>query len=702
MSNVFRRLRVRSRLILGFSAICLILTGVVGITVTMVNRSDTLVERMVTLRQPTAAASNALVSDLYASLAALRGWMLTGVDGFRDERAAIWANIDQGTEELDQLSATWTSQQNIDLWNQAKPILEEFRNAQAQVEAIANSADELPATQILLVEAAPLASNMMAQITAMIDEEAAQPSTDERKALLIAMADVRGSLAMSLANIRAYLLSGDDSFRSQFDATWGRNQVRFQDLSGMSGMLTGSQRAAFEAFAADRTVFESLPNRMFEIRGSELWNQAQYLLVTEAAPRAGQLLTILDGAVDANGQRSGGMSDVQAVLLQQDAANIADQSTLLLTILWAMLAVGLGFSAIVVWLTAKSIVNPVRALTACMSELSKGNLTAEVPGVERFDEVGEMAKTTLVFKENMAQNEQLQAEAAKDQEARSARTARIEAMTGEFERTIETMLNTVASASTEMNTTANELAATAEETSAQATTVAAASEEASSNVQTVASATEELTASISEIARQVQQQTELAGQASDSAANSTAEVRGLADQATKVGTVIDLITAIAEQTNLLALNATIEAARAGDAGKGFAVVASEVKSLANQTAKATDEIAEQIRLMQTRTGSSVQSIELIAQNINSMAETASAVAAAVEQQNSATQEIARNIQEATHGTREVAVNITSVTEAAQSTGAASSQVMATSSELARNAEELRRTVNMFLADVKAA
>ncbi|MEZ5669339.1 MAG: methyl-accepting chemotaxis protein [Alphaproteobacteria bacterium] len=702
MGTILRRMKIRGRLVLGFSAICLILAGVVGTTMFMVSQSSTLVDRMVQLRQPTATASGRLVSDIYASLAALRGWMLTGKDNFRTERGAVWADIDQTIATMDRLSADWTNPQNVELWAEAKPILEAFRAAQAQVEAIANTPDELPATQILVTEAAPLAGNMIAQITAMIDAEASEPSTPERKALLLAMADVRGSLAMSLANIRAYLLSGNADFRAQFDRTWSTNQTRFEALATMRSLMTADQRAAFDSFSADREAFVPLPGRMFEIRGSDRWNEAQYLLITEAAPRAGALLTILAGPVGDTGARAGGMSDTQTDLLQNDATAISDQTRLLEIVLWSMLAVGLALAAVTVWLTARSIVTPVRSLTGCMAKLSEGDFSAAVPGGERHDEVGDMARTTLVFKENMIRARDLQAAQAQEQEARVARGQRIESLNAGFEKQVEVVLNTVASASTQMNTTASDLAATAEQTSAQATTVAAASEQASANVQTVAAATEELTASIREIARQVQQQTELAGQASRSAASSTEEIKALAEQASKVGTVIDLITAIAEQTNLLALNATIEAARAGDAGKGFAVVASEVKSLANQTARATDEIAEQIRQMQQRTVTSVDSIRLIADKIDSVTQTAAAVAAAVEQQNAATEEIARNIQEATIGTRQVATNIVSVTEAAQSTGAASAQVMSTSGELARNAEELRRTVQGFLAEVKAA
>lgn len=702
MTALFRRLRVRGRLIVGFLSVCLVLTAVVGITVVMVTRSNNVVDRMTELRVPTADASNGLESSIYASLAALRGWMLTGNETFRTERAAVWAEIDHLTVQLDALSVSWTAAEAIELWAEAKPILAEFRDAQDQVEAVANSAAELPASNILLSEAAPMASSMIEQITAMVDQEARQPGTDERKQLLLAMADVRGSFTMSLANIRAFLLSGDQTFLDGFDRTWAVNETRFENLSEMQYLMTPAQNEAFGSFASNRPGFAALASRMFEIRGSNRWNEAQYLLVAEAAPRANRLLDILAGEISTNGERNGGLSGLQTQLRQLDETTLAEQSTLLLTMLWAMLAAGLAISGVAVMLTARSIVPPVRSLTTCMGELAGGNLAAEVPGTERADELGDMARTTLVFKESLVKTQELQQEAAKEQEARNVRTAQIERLTTDFEQTVESILAIVASASTEMNTTANDLSATAEETAAQATTVAAASEESSANVQTVAAATEELTASISEISRQVQQQTELARSASTSANSSSAEIRGLAEQAAKVGTVVDLITAIAEQTNLLALNATIEAARAGDAGKGFAVVASEVKSLANQTARATEEIADQIRQMQQRTDSSVTSIESITNTVNEMAETASNVAAAVEEQQAATMEISRNVGEATEGTRQVAINISSVTESAQSTGAASSQVMSASGELARNAELLRTTVTEFLTGVKAA
>jgi methyl-accepting chemotaxis protein len=351
---------------------------------------------------------------------------------------------------------------------------------------------------------------------------------------------------------------------------------------------------------------------------------------------------------------------------------------------------------------ARSITKPIVAMTGAMGTLAEGNLDTMVPAQGRKDEIGGMAAAVQIFKDNMIRNKEMQAREAAELEARARRSQRIAELTEVFEREATIVVKTVSSAATEMQSTASAMSATAEETSRQATAVAAGSEQASSNVQTVASATEELTASIGEITTQVTESTRIVGAAVEQANETTAKVRGLSDAAQKIGDVVRLINDIAGQTNLLALNATIEAARAGEAGKGFAVVASEVKTLATQTARATEEISGQVRAIQEATAGSAQAIETITQTIARVSEISTAIASAVEEQGAATQEIARNVQEAAVGTQEVSANIVSVTEAAQETGTAATQLLGASGELARQAEVMRAEVEKYIAGVKAA
>jgi methyl-accepting chemotaxis protein len=385
----------------------------------------------------------------------------------------------------------------------------------------------------------------------------------------------------------------------------------------------------------------------------------------------------------------------------RDASVATADATRMLLVVGAIVGLLLAF-AILGWIAYGQIARPLWRMTLEMTKLAGGDLDISIVGASRTDEVGGLAKSLAVFKDNAMTARRLEAEQREEQIRKEARQRAIEGYIATFDIQVSEALQTLTAASAEMHATAGSMTATAEETSRQATAVANASDVASANVQTVAVATEELHASISEISRQVAQASETANLAVAETDRTNKTVEGLAEAAQKIGDVIALIQNIASQTNLLALNATIEAARAGESGKGFAVVATEVKALATQTAKATEDISAQIAAIQQETGNAVIAIKTIGTTIAQMNEIATAIAAAVEQQSAATRDIAQNIQEVSKGTTEVSSNVGSVNEAANETGAAASEVLTAANDLSHQSEKLRADVSTFLDLIRAA
>jgi methyl-accepting chemotaxis protein len=392
---------------------------------------------------------------------------------------------------------------------------------------------------------------------------------------------------------------------------------------------------------------------------------------------------------------------------RQHATQLADTTAKLYhdtrNFIFATIAGATVIALVVGFAMVRGISVPIGRMTAVMKRLSEHDLSVAIPGEGRGDEIGAMATAVAVFRDGMAEADQLLAEQERlKQEAAAAQKAARNRTADGFEQSVGGLIGMMSSAATELQATAQAMTATAAETNRQAASVAEAAGQASAGVQTVAASAEELTASVGEISRQVAQSARMSGKAVEEARRTDRIVRELADGAARIGDVVGLITGIAGQTNLLALNATIEAARAGEAGKGFAVVASEVKGLANQTAKATEEIAQQIGQIQASTRDAVSAIKDIATAIEEVSAIATTIASAVEEQGAATAEIARSVQQTAARTQDVSASIGGVGQAANDTGAAATQVLGASNELSVQAEKLSAEVQSFLAGVRAA
>ncbi|MEQ9520743.1 MAG: methyl-accepting chemotaxis protein [Parvibaculum sp.] len=391
-----------------------------------------------------------------------------------------------------------------------------------------------------------------------------------------------------------------------------------------------------------------------------------------------------------------------AILAQiaEDEVN-ADLVSMRNTMLVIAIALVAAISAAGYYL-ARQISGPISATTDAMTKLASGNTQLDLEGMDRHDEIGDMARAVEVFRQNAIQRMELEAAQAEEQKTKERRTADIEALIKGFDDNMKQMLATVSAAAEEMEHTASAMNNTAATTNAQSAAVAAASEEASANVQTVAGAAEELSSSIQEIRRQVTQSTQITQKATNTANDANSRIEGLSEAARQISEVVTLIQDVAEQTNLLALNATIEAARAGEAGKGFAVVASEVKELANQTARATEQISKQIAAVQSSTDDAVTAIRDVTITVAEISEISQAIAVSVDQQQEATVEISTNVQQAAASSGEVASNISGVTASANESASAATQVQSAAAELASQADHVKIAVDEFLKKVRAA
>jgi methyl-accepting chemotaxis protein len=468
----------------------------------------------------------------------------------------------------------------------------------------------------------------------------------------------------------------------QLTATLPEGMGRLKDITSEKSIS-----AAIEKMTTDVKTFVGLIKEDFQSETVKKEN------VTKALATANQAVDLLQTASEVAAKQSS----------EADAAAASELSQANRMNFIAAVAVMLSLVGSVIF-TFIGVARPLNRLNDALGKMAGGELNIDIPGASRGDEVGDIAKTVVVIRENAEQKARDEAEALTQREQIAARQRKADMikLADSFEAAVGEIVETVASAATELEASASTLTSAATRSQEVTVMVAAASEEASSNVQSVASATEELSSSVNEISRQVQESARMAHEAVDQARKTNDRVGELSNAAARIGDVVELINTIAGQTNLLALNATIEAARAGEAGRGFAVVASEVTALAEQTAKATGEIGQQIAGIQAATEVSVGAIREISGTIEKLSEISATIASAVEEQGATTQEISRNVQQAAQGTQQVSSNIADVRRGATETGSASSQVLSAAQSLSGDSNRLKLEVGKFLDSVRAA
>jgi methyl-accepting chemotaxis protein len=665
----FFNFRIRGRLYGGFAILLVFCAGLAGFAVMQLTALRDQVD-MLGLQ-----SSNAIrASEIATELQAIRRGILRYTF---DQDEASFAESDKRlahvAELLDQAVATTRSEERKAAYQTAVKDIADLKNKRAELGDVVKQM--LAGRKVLFVEG----DKMAADVQKFVDAAARTPFAHdanmlESKVLLVRVANWR------------MLATRDAKGFATFKTNVGKAQAQIAVLENLdlspelaASLATVKSGIAKYAEAFDRTG----PNL---VRGDELY----YHSITPV---------IVDAIAEMDKTKEGiGKAFAKTNMETRDLIS----STATMQELVAGLAVLLGLA--IAFLIARGIIRPLSGLTAGMKELAGGNFGVVLPGLDRKDEVGEMAQAVETFKVKAEDKARQEAETKIKQDEVLARQRKVEMakMADDFESAVGQIVAAVSSASTQLEASAGTLTATAERAQELTGVVASASEEASANVQSVASATEELSSSVNEISRQVQESARMASDAVGQARSTTERVSELSKAASRIGDVVELINTIAGQTNLLALNATIEAARAGEAGRGFAVVASEVKALAEQTAKATGEIGQQINGIQAATEDSVSAIKEISGTIERLSEISSTIAAAVEEQGAATQEISRNVQQAAQGTQQVSSNVADVQRGATETGSASSQVLSAAQTLSTDSNRLKLEVGKFLDSVRAA
>ena len=623
----------------GFMALLMVITVVIALG--RINSNQDINTRVFELRTPTVLASNHMLNGINHSLAALRGYMILGADKFKTGRLKAWEQIDHSYVEMTKYSKSWTNPANVEKLKAMGDVLKEFKVAQQEIEDISGTIDNTPATKILVTEAAPRAAIMVAEITKIINMEAKLSATPERKALLGMMADVRGSTGLALANIRAFLLTGDQKFSKTFDKFWTINVKRFADLSRNAHLLSSAQKASFKKFSAARATFKDLPPKMFKIRGSKGWNMANLWLGTKAAPRAGKLVKSLTAMI----KNQQGLADTD-VAAAESSGHALKNFMLILGVISVVIAI------VVAYFIVNMITKPVMRAVEGIRTIASGDLTQRWE-VNSKDELGNML---------------------------SDMNAMADALTA--------VVTDVRDGSNSIGLSSNEIAKGNLDLSQR-------TEEAASSLEETASSMEEMTSTVKQNADNTRQANQLAMSTREQAekggevlSNAVDAMGAITDSSKKIADIIGVIDEIAFQTNLLALNAAVEAARAGEQGRGFAVVASEVRTLAGRSADAAKEIKGLIN-------DSVDKVEQGSELVDASGKTLEEIVTGVKKVTDIIAEISASSQEQANGIEQVNSAVMQMDEMTQQNAALVEEATAASRSMEEQAQVLNKRMEFF-------